>query len=97
MFVLNGCAQIVFPNSFTPNGDGLNETFRPITASIVSIEFHVYDRWGKLLYSGYDVNTGWNGEHDGEPAPVGTYAWYAKAVSNSGEPLLDKGNVTLLR
>ena len=97
VFVVDGCAQLVFPNAFTPNGDGLNDLFRPLAYSIASIEYHIYDRWGNHVFTAYDLNTGWDGEYKGNPMPVGTYAWYAKANTKSGETLLDKGNMTLLR
>jgi gliding motility-associated-like protein len=52
------------PNVFTPNGDGINDIFLP------NFQIKVYDRWGLLLYDGFD---GWDGRYKGKLMPAGTY------------------------
>ena len=43
--------HIITPNGFTPNGDGVNDYFKPESIGIVSITLLVYDTWGSLVYS----------------------------------------------
>ncbi len=67
------------PNSFTPNGDGLNDTFLPFGVGwdITSYSMEIFDRWGKKLFSTTDHAQGWNGFIRGaaEPAPIGIYIY----------------------
>ncbi|MPM63464.1 hypothetical protein SDC9_110344 [bioreactor metagenome] len=50
-------------NSFSPNGDGRNETFRPYGNGwdTDNYSMRIYSRWGQLIFSTTDVNHGWNG------------------------------------
>ncbi|MEX1188411.1 MAG: PKD domain-containing protein [Bacteroidia bacterium] len=58
---------IYFPNTFTPNGDGVNDIFKPSGSNIIVKEFLIYNRWGELLHSEtnrpIDDLTGWNGSN----------------------------------
>ena len=96
VFVDHTCEQIVFPNVFSPNGDGHNDYFFPITKGMENVRFYVYNRWGEMVYDGMS-NNGWNGVHKNIHQPVGTYAWYATGLSVTGKTVKLKGHVTLLR
>jgi len=67
------------PNSFSPNGDGINDVFLPKGFGIEDDQFRmlIYDRWGKLIFESSDKNVGWDGTlpESGQMAQVGTYAW----------------------
>jgi gliding motility-associated-like protein len=66
------CADICFlPNAFTPNGDGLNDTYKPINKAknIETWELLIYNRWGTEIFKSNTINEGWNGEG----APSGVY------------------------
>lgn len=63
--------NIYIPNTFTPNGDGVNETFRPIIeCRLMEYEWFVFDRWGKLVFSSQNPNDEWAAEN----YPSGLYA-----------------------
>lgn len=56
------CEQTLFiPNSFTPNGDGINDIFKAVGQGIISFDFKIYNRWGVLQFSTNDIEEGWNG------------------------------------
>jgi gliding motility-associated-like protein len=89
------------PNVFTPNGDGINDNFRPgQMPGIERIELTIFDRWGTRLYSGTDP-TGWNGDYRNQPATAGTYYFTVRYWLYSGTgPLrfMDRtGSFTLLK
>ena len=94
--------RIFMPNAFTPNQDGLNETFKPITSD-PSVEYHmmIFDRWGKMIFETYDIHEGWDGNIDGEACPAGNYVWridYQGQGSNSpGKKGSDVGTVMVVR
>ena len=54
---------LYYPNSFSPNEDGLNDVFK-ITGEAIQIEdFHIqiFNRWGKLMFESKDISKGWDG------------------------------------
>ena len=61
--VLNGCEEgdSFVPNTFTPNGDGRNDYFRPLSLGLKSLDlFKIFNRWGQLLYNNTDLESpGW--------------------------------------
>jgi len=97
-----GDTEDYFPNAFTPNGDQVNDRFRPLLACPPeAMTFAVYDRWGKKVFETDDPKSlGWDGTLDGQPAPADVYAWrveYEVLRGGSRQRLTEKGDVTLLR
>jgi gliding motility-associated-like protein len=71
---------VYLPNVFTPDGDGVNDTFGAQGLGIDDQNFTltVFDRWGRAVYQGTDPYTWWDGTHGGsggEPVMQGVYAW----------------------
>jgi gliding motility-associated-like protein len=90
--------DIYIPNAFSPNGDGLNDIFRPLPVGIVTMEFfRVFDRWGKLVYSTTAYLQGWDGTVNGQTAGVGTYVWVVQGKDITNNTVQRKGTVTLVR
>ncbi len=95
-FVHRGKA--IFPNAFTPNGDGRNDQFKPGVIGASFFEMTIYDRWGKLLTVERQPANGWDGNlPTGVPAPEGVYAYRALIRYNDGREELHGGSITLLR
>jgi gliding motility-associated-like protein len=57
--------SVFMPNSFTPNGDGLNDDFRVFGENFEEITLDVFDRWGQMLFSTHDASSGWDGTFKG--------------------------------
>jgi gliding motility-associated-like protein len=104
----DNCEFFELPNVFTPNGDGLNELFRPtcaIPSFIQSVKFTVYNRWGKKVhYSDNDIMINWNGAlagEGGEKLSAGTYFYIAevtfKRLRRSDELKTFRGWVEIMR
>ena len=90
--------QIFVPTAFTPNGDGVNDLFRPIGVGIKSIEyFRVYNRWGELVFSTTINGQGWDGRIRGTPQTTNTFVWIVRGIDYLDKPFLKKGAVTLIR
>lgn len=86
------------PNAFTPNGDGINETFKPIAPGIKQINyFRIYNRWGKLMFETNNALNGWDGKYLGTPQPTAVYVWIIKGIDITGKIIEQKGTVTLIR
>lgn len=88
---------LLFPNAFSPNGDGVNDFFTPFAQFIASYNLQVYDRWGKLLFESDETNDGWDGTHSGFQMPMGVYVWFAQYTDDSGVQSKAQGNVTLIK
>jgi gliding motility-associated-like protein len=92
------CIPIVFPNAFTPNADGINDVFRPNQNSDpVVYQLLIYDRWGALIFQSKSLYTGWDGKHNGKPAPYGVYYWVAKYTMPDNKNSTQSGYVTLIK
>lgn len=89
--------EVFIPNAFSPNGDGLNDLFRPTSLFINAMELEIYDRWGNLVYEGTDFVNGWDGRLDGKDLPADTYGYIMRLFCVGGANVLKKGNVTLVR
>ncbi len=86
------------PDAFTPNGDGINDVFRPIPIGIKKLNyFKVYNRLGELVYSTTVLKQGWDGTFKGKDQDPGVFVWIAEGVDYLGKTLYRKGSVTLIR
>jgi len=65
--------KLEVPSAFSPNGDGLNDTFKVLGESISSFHLIICDRWGRVVFETRDIYQGWDGTLKGLPAPVGLY------------------------
>lgn len=91
-----------FPNVFTPNGDGKNDVFLPVPGEALSgvdiLDFKVYNRWGQVVYDGRkNNNEGWDGMHNGSPAPADVYVYRVRYRIPGQEVQDAKGDLTLIR
>ncbi|MDD3876449.1 MAG: choice-of-anchor L domain-containing protein [Bacteroidales bacterium] len=92
------------PNSFSPNGDGINDYFGPVGVGFDtnSFEMYIYDRWGKLIFMTEDINYLWDGRisDTGNMAGQDVYSWVIFFNKpNKSESHLNRyiGSVILLR
>lgn len=95
------CCDIQFPDAFTPNGDGTNDFFRPITGGNHTIKsFVIVNRYGQRVYESNSQRQGWDGKFNGVPQDMGTYFYYIKYTcndDNASNEVEKKGNVVLIR
>ena len=88
------------PNTFIPDGDGVNDSFVPITDfDIYEWEFSIFNRWGNLIFVNTDVDSSWDGYVDGEKVEDGTYIYTLKykSCANPIETKMIQGFVNVLR
>lgn len=76
------------PNSFTPNGDEINNTFQPIFTSGYdpqNYSFWIYNRLGELVFETHNAAIGWDGTFGGKLAENNTYVWKLQFKSKQTE------------
>ncbi|MEZ4923164.1 MAG: gliding motility-associated C-terminal domain-containing protein [Crocinitomicaceae bacterium] len=94
-----GDFMVYVPNAFTPDGNGVNNTFRPILTEVDpdGYEFLIFNRWGEVIYQTYIINDSWDGTYLGENVRDGVYIWKVIVTDNVGLEHEYVGHVTLLR
>ena len=92
-------SELTFPNAFSPNGDGVNDYFKPKTyKSIVEFRAIIFNRWGQKLYEWNDVAAeGWDGSYHGSQVKQGTYFILCNAKGADGKIFKIKKDVNILR
>ncbi len=96
--------RIFIPNAFSPNGDGINDTFHPFGGNDVKKirQFQVFDRLGAMVFKAADIpvgdpELGWDGKFRGSPLSPGVYVWTAEIEFLDGASELFRGEVVLMR
>ncbi len=95
-----GCdpGTIYLPNTFTPNGDGLNDKLyvRSVTLSNLKY-FRVFDAWGQMVYETNNLQEGWDGNVNGKMASTAVYVYVLEGKCQNGNDIIKTGNVTAIR
>lgn len=92
-------SALTMPNAFSPNGDGINDYYKPKKyQSLVSFRAIIFNRWGKKVYEWNDPSAeGWDGKINGKDAPQGVYFVNVQAKGSDGVKYNIKRDVNLLR
>ncbi len=103
VFVLCNNANVFIPNTFSPNGDGMNEVFYPRGTGLFTIkQARIFDRWGEEVFAKYsfkanDATAGWDGTFKGQKLQADVFVYYIEIQCDNNSTLVYKGNVTLIR
>jgi gliding motility-associated-like protein len=90
--------QLIIPNIFSPNGDGINDTWKiTYLEEYPGAEVMIFNRWGQMLFSATGASyesSPWDGTYNGQPVPVGAY-YYIINMPNLSKPM--SGCVSVIR
>lgn len=96
VFVENCCTRVALPNSFTPNGDKLNDTFGVIEIEeLHGFSLYVYNRWGEQVFYSTKKEDRWDGKYKGVACDPGTY-FYLLIYDCTGVSKQLQGDLTLV-
>lgn len=90
-------SRIFVPNAFTPNGDGLNETFLVKGMYIKEFEIDIYNRWGEKVFNSNSMFSSWNGRYLDQEPLMDVYVYVIRALGVDGQRWNLSGNVHLVR
>lgn len=92
---VDNCPYYVLPNTFTPNGDGNNDLFKPrVNLFISSVDFKVYNQWGNLIYETTDPKINWNGTTiSGKELADGTYHYICRVFEKRVTGVAESKNI----
>ena len=88
---INPVYTCYIPSAFTPNDDGLNDTFGPVITALKKYQIRIYDRWGAIVFN--EENKQW----DGADYPNGIYNYSIDAIDYKDKVFKYAGNITLSR
>jgi gliding motility-associated-like protein len=101
--VCNGLNYFV-PNTFSPNGDGVNDIFAPRGVGSRVNSMRIFNRWGEMVYERMNFlandrtpTGGWDGTFKGKPASADVYVYIIEFVCENAAIIPVKGNVALVR
>ncbi len=91
--------RIYIPNSFTPNGDEVNDFFRPYGEGMQAFHIYIFNRWGQQVYASYDMENGWDGKPftSSTTAPPGSYLYKIEVTDDRGFIQRYEGLVNLIK
>ena len=98
-----GDLPIYFPNAFSPNGDGVNDIFKPEFPNdleILGYKLKVFDRWGNKVFESKNTEFGWDGIFDGQAMDPAVFAWIAEIeffVCEAPQKKIIEGDLTILK
>jgi gliding motility-associated-like protein len=86
------------PNSFTPDDDGVNDTWKPVFVFVKKLEVLIFNRWGEIVYKTNDLAPSWDGKSlQGIPVQDGTYSYRIIGRDGNNEVIDLKGHINLIR
>jgi len=89
---------ITVPNIFTPDGDLINDRFKPVlTFNPDDYHLIISSRQGKILFDSRDYNESWDGTDNGTPVPGGVYFWVLRVITGDGRTIARTGTLTLFK
>jgi gliding motility-associated-like protein len=102
--VCNGLNYFL-PNTFSPNGDGVNDIFAPRGTGLTRVNsMRIFNRWGEMVYERMNFMAndrtptgGWDGTFKGKPASADVYVYIIEFVCENAAIVPVKGNVALVR
>lgn len=92
-------SEFSIPTAFSPNGDGLNDVFKPVSSRfLTNYKMTIFSQWGTVIFESIDATVGWDGvTSSGVPAQSGTYVFQVEYNDSISRPIVQRGIVTLIR
>lgn len=92
--------KIFIPNSFTPNKDGFNDFFIPLSTSCEYeiYEFYIFNRWGEIIHKSNTPNSKWDGKYKNKLCPIDVYVWMIRYKTfNDVNINTKRGHVSIIK
>lgn len=95
--VIQPCIDVSFPNIFSPNGDGLHDTFCILGDCHTTAQLSIYNRWGERVFYSTDPEECWDGTFRDQDVDAGVFVYRLIYLDASNEEHTISGNVTVVR
>ena len=94
---VNPGLYLYVPNAFTPNEDGLNDSFGALGYGVKDYHLIIYNRWGELIFESNSMNNQWDGTYHGQKAPVGSYVYSIDSTGYYNQDFHKEGMVSIVK
>jgi gliding motility-associated-like protein len=91
------CSEPFIPTIFSPNDDGLNDSWGILGGCITEADILVFDRWGQVVFSSQDISLTWDGTFNNTPVVSGNYTYQVHLELQNAEPVDAAGVLTVTR
>ena len=92
-----GQPNLVIPNAFSPNDDGVNDKLCFRGEWIREFHIAIFSRWGEKVFETYDINECWDGRYEGKKCQSGVYMYTCDIVCEDNQAGTFKGDVTIIQ
>lgn len=92
--------DVLVPNAFTPNNDGVNDEFFVKTlqgCEVRQYRIEIFDQYGRVVYKSKDLLARWDGTYDGMPLNPGTYFWKINVAFEGQNESERRGSVLVIK
>lgn len=92
--------KLFLPNAFSPNGDGMNDEFKPVNDCNLQYTMQIFNQWGSVVFATEDIDVGWDGTFKGSPVQMGQYSYivfYSGSVNGISFEETRRGSLKLIR
>lgn len=92
-------ANLAASNTFSPNGDGINDEFDPVVVGAAQVNYlKIFDRYGRKVFETRELLNHWKGTYNGKAEPAGTYYWVFNSYDTYyKKTIVRSGPVTIIR
>ena len=91
------CGDVFVPSAFSPNADGENDNLCVYSDCMKQMTFTIYNRWGEKVYETQSMNICWDGTWKGKPLNSAVFVYVLNGYLINGQPVDQKGNISLVR
>lgn len=94
---INPSLYLYVPNAFTPNDDGLNDSFGALGYGVKDYHLIIYNRWGQLIFESEEQNKQWDGTYHGVKAPIGSYVYSIDSTGYYHDNFHKEGTISIVK
>lgn len=92
-----GASELLVPNAFSPNGDGINDEWKVSYRSLIDFKCWIFDRQGHEIFKFDNPAIGWDGKSKGKNVKPGVYYYVIQATGSDGKKYKKSGDINILK